>query len=99
MHGSHRVHGELIDRYKTNEHTRQLFSAFLPDSMGSNSFVSTSLAISGDDELPGRVSFVSNSVNLFLFSVPTVRWFLFSSWKFDMRLTRSVVRATTPGYD
>ena len=47
MHGSHKVHGELFDRYETNDHTTQaLFCVFLP-----THFVSTSVATSVDDEL------------------------------------------------
>ena len=53
MHGSHRVHGELVDRYETTTIPSQLFSAFssLPDSMSPTLFVSTTVATSADDEL------------------------------------------------
>ena len=74
MHGSHRVHGELIDRYKTNGHNQPaLFCDFTPGLHGSQLFC---VYISGHQwrrrtAQTGRVSFVSKSVNSFLFSVPT----------------------------
>ena len=54
MHGSHKVHGELFDRYKTNDHTQQvLFCVFtLRLDESQLPFVSTSVATSVDDELP-----------------------------------------------
>ena len=74
MHGSHRVHGELIDRYKTNDHTQPaLFCVFTPGLDESQLFC---VYICGHQcrrrtAQTDRASFVSNSVNLFLFSVPT----------------------------
>ena len=74
VHGSHRVHGELIDRYKTNDHTQPaLFCVFTPGLEVSQLFY---VYICGHQcrrrtAQTGRASFVSNSVNLFLFSVPT----------------------------
>ena len=157
MHGSHRIHGELIDRYKTNDHTQPaLFCVFTPGLEESQLF---SVHIWGHQcrrrtAQTDRASFVSNSANVFLFAVPTTdnvvtpfsavahssgfhcpflcfcfvpcSWFLFLSLlltqqhsigisqnsaalrsevpvpildKLDMRVTRSVVRATTPEYD
>ena len=143
MHGSHEVYGELLDRYKANDHFKlDLFCIFSPRLEESQLlFVSTSVATSVDDELlRTRLTFFTLSSHalaslwphfpqlllhpFFGFLLPCSFWFLCLPLSqphsigirhdsvalrfdvlvsildmFDLRATRSVVRATTPEYD
>ena len=72
-HGSHRVHGELIDRYKINDHTQPAFLCVFTSGLAESQLFC--VYICGHQcrrrtAQTDRASFVSNSVNLFLFSVP-----------------------------